>query len=277
MSVDAVVFICLHTEACMHDCIHISMYVCMNISRLHWLEMIKYASLTLEKAIYAASVSHVCRCIDQGVLHHNNSPLLPSRLQKSVKLSGCWTGMGMALYPSRSWAWQCAPWDTCPVRWSWRLSCNALTWTVSPRCWFFSVTGGGGLSQCIAAHGFGSNNLQSPRKVWRGSCETLPFTTARNSQMTVSYQPPVDKPASRATHAREMEHLLFHQLIQLGEDRPALATFLWKVVSGLLQGCCNLSLCIAGQHLAQWRLLGHDLNAQPSRAAWSCGLTAPWK
>lgn len=134
--------------------------------------MIKYLSLTLEKAIYAASVSHVCRCIDQGVLHHNNSSLLPSPLQKSVKLSGCWTGMGMALYPSRSWAWQCVPWDTCPVRWSWRLSCNALTWMVSPHCWFFSVTGGAGLSRCFAAHVFGSNNLWSPRKVWRGSCET---------------------------------------------------------------------------------------------------------
>lgn len=57
--------------------------------------------------------------------------LLPSPLQKSVKLSGCWIEMGMALYPSRSWAWRCARWDICPVRWSWRLSCNASTWTVS--------------------------------------------------------------------------------------------------------------------------------------------------
>lgn len=169
------------------------------------------------------------------------TPLFPPPLQKSVKLSGCWTGMGMALYPSRSWAWQCVPWDTCPVRWSWRLSCNALTWMVSPRCWFFSVTGGGELSQCIAVHVFGSKSLRSPRKDWGGSHEMLPFTTARKWRMTVSHQPPVDKPASQATRAREMEHLLFDWLIQLGEDRPALATFLCRVANGLLQGCCNLS------------------------------------
>lgn len=39
--------------------------------------------------------------------------------------------------------------------------------------------------------------------------------------MTVNHQPPVDKP--QATHTREMEHLLFDQLIQLGEDRAAFA------------------------------------------------------
>lgn len=104
----------------------------------------------------------------------------------------------------------------------------------------------GGLSQCIAARGFGSKSLWSARKVWRGSCATRPFTTAREGQMTMSHQPPVDKPASQANHAREMEHLLSDQLIQLGEDRPTLATFLFKMANGLLQSCCNLSLCIPG-------------------------------
>lgn len=66
--------------------------------------------------------------------------------------------------------------------------------------------------------------------------------------MTVGHQPPVDKPASQVTHARDMEHL---SSAQLGEDRPVLAALLCKVANGLLQGCCYLSLCIPGQHLAQ--------------------------
>ena len=36
----------------------------------------------------------------------------------------------MGSSPSRSWAWPCALWGTCQVRWSWPSSCNAWTWTV---------------------------------------------------------------------------------------------------------------------------------------------------
>lgn len=107
--------------------------------------------------------------------------LLPSPLQKSVKLSGCWIEMGMALYPSRSWAWRCARWDICPVRWSWRLSCNASTWTVSTHSLFFSVTSTGWLSQCVAAHVWGSESSWSLRNVLGGCLgEVLPFTTSKD-------------------------------------------------------------------------------------------------
>lgn len=90
--------------------------------------------------------------------------------------------------------------------------------------------------------------------------------------MAVCHQPPVDKPASQATHTRELEHLLFEQLIQLGEGRPALAAFLCKVANGVVQGCGNLSFLGS-----IWPLLQDDLGTQPSRAARSCGLTAPCK
>lgn len=54
-----------------------------------------------------------------------------SPLQRSERPSRCLTGMAMASSPSKSWAQPCVPWVTCPMRWSWRLSSNGWTWTVS--------------------------------------------------------------------------------------------------------------------------------------------------
>lgn len=56
-------------------------------------------------------------------------PLLPP--QRSARPSRCLTVTAMASSPSRSWVRPCAPWATCPTRWSWRLSSNGWTWMVS--------------------------------------------------------------------------------------------------------------------------------------------------
>lgn len=55
--------------------------------------------------------------------------LLPP--QRSVRPSKSLTAMAMASSPSRSWARPCAPWATCPTRWSWKLSSSGWTWMVS--------------------------------------------------------------------------------------------------------------------------------------------------
>lgn len=52
-------------------------------------------------------------------------------VQRSVKRFVFWTVMGMVSSPSRSWAWPCAPWVTCPAKWSWPSSCRDWTWMVS--------------------------------------------------------------------------------------------------------------------------------------------------
>ncbi|XP_013910348.1 PREDICTED: calcium-binding protein 8-like [Thamnophis sirtalis] len=36
--------------------------------------------------------------------------------------------MAMASFPSRSWEWPCALWDTCLARWNWPLLCSGWTW-----------------------------------------------------------------------------------------------------------------------------------------------------
>ncbi|CAO2640433.1 hypothetical protein LEMLEM_LOCUS25339 [Lemmus lemmus] len=38
--------------------------------------------------------------------------------------------MAMASSLSRSWGQPCAPWVTCPTRWSWKLSSRGWTWMV---------------------------------------------------------------------------------------------------------------------------------------------------
>lgn len=51
-------------------------------------------------------------------------------MQRSVRHFVFWIVMGMVSSPNRSWAWPCAPWVTCPAKWSWPSSCRDWTWMV---------------------------------------------------------------------------------------------------------------------------------------------------